>query len=395
MTFDRNLDGETAPERAQRPVYLVANGDLRLSANVRCWPAQQRLEADVTRAMTSLGRRVLRAHEVDESKGHGFIDSQRRGLTVFRDVPPDAPLLVVEAVWQYSHHLMAGLRSHRGPIMLLANWDGKYPGLVGLLNLAASLTKAGVRYSTLWSVDFTDRWALDGLRTWLDTGELVHPVEHVRPLPVLDVDARDVVLGRELAAELLRDKAIIGIFDEGCMGMYNAIIDDELLNAISDDHHARAVAGWSVLEALAGFRHDAHRAAVQLRHPGTPGSAVPFLASRGWGLLLADEQQVRPGMHRRPDRATVAEHSRYAVAGGRCPWWDHRDMPQPARRWPRPGSAHGVQVPEARHDRGRADVDNPTARLTGAYEPDHRVISASGERQACCVNLRRAAGGRS
>jgi len=49
---------------------------------------------------------------------------------------------------------------------------------------------------------------------------------------VLDVDARDVVLGRELAAELLRDKAIIGIFDKGCMGMYNAIIDDELLNAI-------------------------------------------------------------------------------------------------------------------------------------------------------------------
>jgi hypothetical protein len=24
--------------------------------------------------------------------------------------------------------------------------------------------------------------------------------------------------------------AILGVFDEGCMGMYNAIIDDELLN---------------------------------------------------------------------------------------------------------------------------------------------------------------------
>ena len=35
---------------------------------------------------------------------------------------------------------------------------------------------------------------------------------------------------RRLAAELKHRKAIMGVFDEGCMGMYNAIIDDELLN---------------------------------------------------------------------------------------------------------------------------------------------------------------------
>jgi hypothetical protein len=215
----------------KRPVYLVANGDLRLAANVEGWPVQESLERDVTTAVTALGRDVVRAHAFDESKGHGFIDSQRRGLEVFRDIPPDAPLLVVESVWQYSHHLMAGLRSHQGPILLVANWSGTHPGLVGLLNLAGSLTKADVRYSRLWSVDFTDDWALAGLRTWLATGELVHPTDHVRDLPPLD-ELPDVVLGRQLATDLLRDKAIIGIFDEGCMGMYNAIIDDELLNRI-------------------------------------------------------------------------------------------------------------------------------------------------------------------
>jgi hypothetical protein len=220
------------PPADSRPVYLVANGDLRLAANVECWPAQESLERDVTSAVTALGRQVVRAHEYDESKRHGFIDSQRRGLDVFRGIPTDAPLLVVEAVWQYSHHLMAGLRSHRGPIMLAANWNGTFPGLVGMLNLAGSLTKAGVAYSSLWSVDFTDAWAVDGLRTWLETGELIHPTDHVRGLPPLDGSAPDVALGRDLAVELLREKAIIGIFDEGCMGMYNAIIDDELLNAI-------------------------------------------------------------------------------------------------------------------------------------------------------------------
>jgi hypothetical protein len=153
-------------------------------------------------------------------------------MTVFGTIPRDAPLIVAEAVWQYSHHILAGLRSHRGPILLVANWDGRYPGLVGMLNLGASLTKAGVRYSSLWSVDFTDQWSLEGLRTWLDSGELVHPLDHVRDLPPLDEANEDVRVGRRLAEQLLEEKAIIGVFDEGCMGMYNAIIDDELLNRI-------------------------------------------------------------------------------------------------------------------------------------------------------------------
>jgi len=193
-------------ETLPRTVYLVANGDLRLSANVQGWPVQQQLEADVTRAIESRGWSVVRGHDVDESAGHGFIDSQRRGLEVFRALPRDAPLLVVEAVWQYSHHLLAGLRSHRGPIMAVANWNGTYPGLVGLLNLTASLTKAGVDHSVLWSVDFTDQWALDGLQTWLDTGKLVHPTDHVRALPSLDGAAEEVALGRALAQQLLDDK---------------------------------------------------------------------------------------------------------------------------------------------------------------------------------------------
>jgi L-fucose isomerase-like protein len=116
--------------------------------------------------------------------------------------------------------------------MVVANWSGTYPGLVGLLGLTASLAKAGVGYSALWSADFTDEWALAGLRAWLETGKLVHRMDHVRDLPPLDERVEEVALGRALAAQLRRDKAIVGVFDEGCMGMYNAIIDDELLNPL-------------------------------------------------------------------------------------------------------------------------------------------------------------------
>ena len=84
----------------------------------------------------------------------------------------------------------------------------------------------------------------------------------------------EVALGRALAEQLRREKAIIGVFDEGCMGMYNAIFDDELLNPLGiykerlsqsalvaemnrvTDDEADAV------EGLARRR----RAAVRLRH---------------------------------------------------------------------------------------------------------------------------------
>jgi hypothetical protein len=213
-------------------VFTVASGDLRLPANVKCWPTQRQLEADFASAVNNLGWAVQRGHGVDETTGHGFIDSQRMGIEVFRNVPRDAPLVVVEAVWQYSHHVLAGLRSHTGPILVVANWAGDFPGLVGLLNLTASMTKAGIEYSALWSKDFTDEWAREKLRTWLETGIVEHDQSHVRDLPILDTSSPEVELGVALARQLKDDKAIIGIFDEGCMGMYNAIIDDELLNPL-------------------------------------------------------------------------------------------------------------------------------------------------------------------
>ncbi len=219
------------PTAAADVVYTVANGDLRKSANVVCWPTQLRLEADVTAALQSFGRKVQRGHEFDVESGHGFIDSQRMGMEVFKAIPPDAPLVVVEAVWQYSHHLLPGLRSHRGPILLVANFAGDFPGLVGLMGLSGSLTKAGIEHSKLWSPDFTDSWSLDGLNEWLTTGTVDHDLSHVRDLQNLP-DTEETELGQALAIQLMREKAIIGVFDEGCMGMYNAIIDDELLNPL-------------------------------------------------------------------------------------------------------------------------------------------------------------------
>ncbi len=214
-----------------KTAYLVASGDLRLSANRAGWKTQAAVEEAIGRAFADLGWSIVRGHEVDPVKGHGFIDSQRAGLEVFKNIPADAPLIVAEAVWQYSHHVLAGLRTHRGPILTIANFAGEWPGLVGLLGLNGGLTKMGQDYSTIWSVDFTDEWFRAGIAEWTETGTITHDTSHVRPLPALE-ESQEKLLGEALAIELMTDKAILGVFDEGTMGMYNAIIDDELMNPL-------------------------------------------------------------------------------------------------------------------------------------------------------------------
>jgi len=211
-------------------VILIANGDLRLAANQKCEEAQAAMEKQIVAALQKEGATVKRGHPYDPVKKHGFIDSQKYGMEVFRKINPTAPLIVAEAVWQYSHHILHGLITHQGPILTLANWSGTWPGLVGMLNLNGSLTKAGVKYSTLWSDDFTDSYFTNGLHTWLRDGRVRHNTGHVHAWDEEKAPSNSLQIGVRIAETLQRDKAIMGIFDEGCMGMYNAIIPDELIH---------------------------------------------------------------------------------------------------------------------------------------------------------------------
>ncbi len=213
-----------------KTVYLIANGDLRTSANQKCEAAQADMEKQIVAAIQAEGWSVKRAHSFDSEKGHGFIDSQKYGMEVFQHIPAEAPLVVAEAVWQYSHHILHGLLTHQGPILTVANWSGTWPGLVGMLNLNGSLKKAGVKFSSLWSEDFTDTFFKKGLKKWLKKGRIKHDTSHVRPLDAVKIPNEALRQGRRFASGLLKHKAIMGVFDEGCMGMYNAIIPDELLH---------------------------------------------------------------------------------------------------------------------------------------------------------------------
>lgn len=73
-------------------VYLVASGDLRPAANEQGWPAQKQLEAAIGAALARVSggaTKLVRAHPdgdapaAQQSGSHGFLRSQRDGLTCF------------------------------------------------------------------------------------------------------------------------------------------------------------------------------------------------------------------------------------------------------------------------------------------------------------------------
>ncbi|NLX09926.1 MAG: fucose isomerase [Chloroflexi bacterium] len=252
----------------ENEAILVASGDLRLPANQTCWPTQEAMEKKIIEAFAKEGITVKRGHPYDPEEGHGFISSQRMGMDVFKNIPKNARLIVAESVWQYSHHVLAGLASHQGPILTVANWSGEWPGLVGMLNLNGSLTKMGVPYSTIWSENFDDEFFLNGIRQWIREGRITHNTDHCRDLSPDQLPARPAELGRALARQLRQEKAILGVFDEGCMGMYNAIVEDYLLNPMGvykerlsqsalvaemrrvTDAEARAVRDWLIQRGM-------------------------------------------------------------------------------------------------------------------------------------------------
>lgn len=228
-----NLPAAKPLIRAEKnEVLLVTNADLRESANVECWPVQNKFEAKLEEALSKrCGCTAKRAHLFKGDKGHGFISSQREGSDLFATIDPDAPVIVLLTAWQYSHHLAPSLAKHNGPILLLANFDGTWPGLVGMLCMAGTLTSLGKEYSRLWSANFDDEFFYNGLESWLKTGKIKHDTSYLQPVtsahPASGTPAWDI--GRKVGEYVLQHKEIMGLFDTFCMGMINGVFPQKAL----------------------------------------------------------------------------------------------------------------------------------------------------------------------
>jgi len=217
---------------AAKKVYLVSNGDLRQPACLNGWPLQEKTLGQVRKALKKLGFDAEILPKFDAKRKHGFLSRQCEGTATFAKIDADAPVIIVLNIWAYAHHITGPLQTHRGPILLLANFDGTYPGLVSLLNHSASLDRLNVKHSRLWSEAFSeDPFFMEKLGEWLKTGVVKHSMSHVIDGTKLTLSAGAEATGKALAETIKRERRIMGQFDPGCMGMMNAVMDPAKLGA--------------------------------------------------------------------------------------------------------------------------------------------------------------------
>lgn len=220
---------------SDKQIVLIANGDRRRSANLACQSAQLECERQLREAFAREGYELVRAHpELDPALDHGFIETQAQGRDIFTRIPADAPLVVAEAVWQYSNHIVYNLWEHRGPILVASNFDGNWPGLVGALGLEACLTRhpfdsdqAG--HSLLWSSKkFEDSNSRDKIRQWLAEGKIEHDLSHVHDFDSSQFGkyASALESGAKAAENFRARPRLLGLYDPLCMGMVNAAFDE-------------------------------------------------------------------------------------------------------------------------------------------------------------------------
>jgi L-fucose isomerase-like protein len=217
----------------QRRIYLVSNGDLRDSACQLAWPKQEETLKLCEAAFAKLGVEIGVLTHYNPQRRHGFLTKQCEGAALFAQVEPTASVVVVLSCWAYAHHVSGSLQAHQGPILLLANFDGTWPGLVSLLNHAATLERLCVKNSRLWSETFVDDpLFMQRLDTWCKTGVINYDQSHLAKAETLNLSPEARRFGQDLARDILRHKRIMGQLDPGCMGMLNALINPAKLGAM-------------------------------------------------------------------------------------------------------------------------------------------------------------------
>jgi len=213
---------------AQREVLLISNGDMREAANEKCWPMQRETLDAVVAAFEWFGVTAREVTLLALDAPHRFLSRQADGLRLFAEkVDPQAPVVIVLSCWAYAHHVASALKNHKGPILILANFDGTWPGLVALLNHSATLERMGIAHSRIWSENFgADAEFMQWLATWVETGRIRYDSSCFVDASALGYSDSAFSFGQSLAADIRRHPRLMGQFDPGtCMGMFNAYMD--------------------------------------------------------------------------------------------------------------------------------------------------------------------------
>lgn len=207
-------------------VTLFMPGDYRPAPNQLAEPNVRQFIDAMQSALKRLG------HEprlIDR-----FLTTPGDAIEALADV--DEPMIGAYAHWVYGPHTTDGVVGSDAPLLLASNFDGTWPGLVGLLNTGACLSSLGRRHSRLWS-DATelasDEVFMARLDHWVRRGTIEYETDCIQPVPApRQSRAVDEVMG-----EFRRKRPLLMMLGDTSMGMINGYFGPQRLARVGFSEH--------------------------------------------------------------------------------------------------------------------------------------------------------------
>ncbi len=211
-----------------RKVALFWPGDYRPRPNELALPNIEEATQQLEKALKKLGRSPWRVP--------GFLTKPHEAIE--RLGPVEDPMIGVFVHWVYGPHTTDGVVGKENPLLLVSNFSGQWPGLVGLLNTGACLESVGRAFSRAWT-DAPD-WSadaafMDRLEEWLSTGRIDYPRDEISLSAAVSEPAARTA--RQVAADLRRRRALALMLGDTSMGMINGYFGPRLLNPIGFTEH--------------------------------------------------------------------------------------------------------------------------------------------------------------
>ena len=211
-----------------RKVAVFWPGDYRSKPNEWALPQSRETTAQLFAALKKLGREPYQVE--------GYLTRPHEAIAKLG--PIDDPMIGVFVHWAYAPHTVDGVVGKGNPLLLASNFSGTWPGLVALLNTAASLESVGRASSRIWTdaPDWTaDAAFMERLDAWCSSGQIAYDDSAIGGEAI--VSAERAAVAERVHAGIQRKRVLALMLGDTSMGMINGYFGPRLLYPIGFAEH--------------------------------------------------------------------------------------------------------------------------------------------------------------
>ncbi|MCL5261514.1 MAG: fucose isomerase [Gammaproteobacteria bacterium] len=204
----------------KKKIAIFWPGDYRELPNKAAIPEITQSTEQLEKALKKLGYESYRIQ--------GFITKPHEAIEKLSQI--NDPIIGMYAHWVYGPHTTDGVVGKNNPLLLVSNFSGTWPGLVGLLNTAACLEMVGRKCSRIWTdaVDWTsDKKFLERLKEWCETGQIKYRQDEISTK--INITQKAQKIAQAIATAISKRRILALMLGDTSMGMINGYLGPRFL----------------------------------------------------------------------------------------------------------------------------------------------------------------------